>query len=131
MKLILYEINVKSTFLNRYLEVKVNQVVSKHVTDKDGVIKKNDLVEVSMDSNIDINNMENVKLEDNENLNRVHMNVDDMSDKMVEHVVHQMQFELSMVKDISCLPNFQVKQMKDYNCNCQGVLASSSCTQLL
>lgn len=78
--------DVKSTFLNRYLKLEVNQVVSKHVIDKDGVIKKNELVEVSMDATI--NNMENAKLEDNENLKRIHMNVDDMSYKMLEHFIY-------------------------------------------
>lgn len=61
LKLKFYQIGVKSTFLNRYLKVEVNQAVSKHVIDKDGVIKKNDFVEFSMDANNDINNMENVK----------------------------------------------------------------------
>lgn len=41
----------------------------------------------------------------------------DMSNKMVEHFAQQMQFEfeLSMVGVVTHFPDFQVKQMKDYN----------------
>lgn len=111
--------DVRNTFFDRYLKVYANQVVSKHVTDNDDIIKKNELVEVSMDTTIDIDNMENIKLEDNYNLKRVHVNFDDLSDKMVEHVIHQMKsdFELSMLEDVSCLIDFQVKQMNDYTCD--------------
>lgn len=60
--------DVKSDFLNRYSNGKVNQDLSNVIIDMDGVIKKDDYVEVSMDSTNDINNMEGVNVENNENL---------------------------------------------------------------
>lgn len=69
----------------------------------------------------------------NENLRIVHINVDDMSDKMVEHFVQKMQskFELSMVGDVTYFLDFKVKQMKDYTFDSQSIYAGSSCTHLL
>lgn len=130
--------DVKSLFLNRNLNVEVNQDVSNYVTDNYCVLKKDDHVDVSMDATIDINNMEGVNMEDNENLIIVHIYVEDnvlcrMSVKMLEHFVQQIQsnFELRMVGGVTYFPDFQVKQMKDYTFDSQGLYAGSGCTQLL
>lgn len=94
-------VDVKSTFLDRYLNVEVSQDASNYViekdgvikkndymevnidtsnyvTEKDGVIKKNDYVEVSMDASTNINNVEGVNVEYNENLRIVHSYVEDI-----------------------------------------------------
>lgn len=59
-------------------------------------------------------------MKDNKNLEKTHIFVDGMSDNMEELVVHQIQsdFEASMVEDVSCLPDFQVK---NYTCGSQGI----------
>lgn len=45
-----------------YLNMKVNQDVSNYVTHKDGVIKKDDNVEVNILANNDINNMKGMNM---------------------------------------------------------------------
>lgn len=79
----------------------------------------------------DVQLLEDVIVKDNENLMRVHMYVDDMSCKMVEHLIKKIwsDFELSMVGDVTYFPNFQVNQMKDYTFNSQSIYAISSCTK--
>lgn len=81
-----------------------SQDVKNYATDKDGVFKKDDCVEVNMNDTRDINNMEGVNMEDNKNLIIVHNYVKDnllcrMSIKMFEYFVQKIQskFELSMV----------------------------------
>lgn len=92
MKFKFCPMHVKITFLNRYLKVDASQFVSKHVTNKEGVIKNDDFVEVGINVATDINNMENVKLEDNENMMIIHIYVEGnvlcrMTIKMLEHFV--------------------------------------------
>lgn len=73
LKFKLYQMDIKNAFLDRYLNVKVNQDVSNVVIDMDGTIEKNDYVEVIMGDTYDINNMDGVNMEDNENLMIVHV----------------------------------------------------------
>lgn len=70
--------DAKNAFLNRYLNVKVNLDVSSDVIDMDGIIEKDDYMEVSMNDTSDINNMEGVNMEDNGNLMIVHIYVEDV-----------------------------------------------------
>lgn len=53
----LYQMDVKSVFINRYLSVEVNHDLSNDVTDMDGVIKKDNCVEVCQDASTDVNNI--------------------------------------------------------------------------
>lgn len=79
MKVRLYQINVKNSFLN---------------------------LDASLDSPTGINNMECVNMRDCEDLV-----IDTMLGRMAMEYVQQMliEFELSMIKYVSYLPNFQVK----------------------
>lgn len=69
-------------------------------------------------------------MKDNENHERALMCIEELPNKIMEHVVHQLQYdlELSMVEDVSCLPDFQVK---NYVCGSQGTYNDRSCTQQL
>lgn len=53
----LYQMGVKSVYLNRYLNVEVNQDVSNYVIDKNGVIDKDDYMEVDEDDDFPIANV--------------------------------------------------------------------------
>lgn len=130
--------DVKRVFLSRYLNVEANQDASNYVIDKDGVIKKNDYVDVNMNATTDINNMKGVNMEDNGSLFIVHIHVEDnvlcrISVKMLEHCVHQMQSEceLSMVGDVTYFPDLEGNKMKDFTFDSQSIYVRSSCTQLL
>lgn len=69
--------DMKISFLGRYLKVGINQVVSKHVNVKEYVIKKDGFMEVGMHATTDIDNIEIAKLEDNKNMLIVHFYVED------------------------------------------------------
>lgn len=53
MKFNLYQMDVKSALLNRYLNVKVSQNVSNVFINMDGIIEKDDYMEVSMEDAFD------------------------------------------------------------------------------
>lgn len=88
-KLKLYQMVVKSAFLNRYLNVEVNQDVSNYASNKDSVIKNDDYVEVDDDipfANIMKRIIENItKSQDNATKERDNMvnNVSDNIDDVV------------------------------------------------
>ena len=72
--------------------MEVNQDVSNDVTDMDGVIEKDDYVEVCQDSSIDVNNIKSVIM-------IILIFVDDnlfqiMSSTVLDHIVQQIQDEL-------------------------------------
>lgn len=97
VKFKLYQMKVKSAFLNRYLKVEVNHDVSN-----------------------DVNNMEGVIVKDNGIPMIVQIYVDDimfwrMSNKMLDLFFQQMQveFEMEMVGELTYFLGFQVKQFKD------------------
>lgn len=55
-----YQMDVKSSFLNIYLNVEVNQDNSNDVTDMDSVIENGDYVEACPDASIDVNNIKSI-----------------------------------------------------------------------
>lgn len=58
--------------------------------------------------------MEGINIRDNKDLV-----IYTMLGRMTEHCVQQMviELEVSMVKDVSFFPDFQVNQMNDYTCD--------------
>lgn len=70
--------------------MKINQDVSSVIIDIDGIIEKDDYLEVNMDNISDINNIRGVSKKDNENMMIIHIYVEDtvfyrMSSTMLEH----------------------------------------------
>ena len=80
-----YQMDVKSSFLNGYLNVEVNQDVSNDVIGMGSVIENDDYVEVCQDRNTDVNNIKNVimivLIFVDDNLFRI------MSSTMLDHLV--------------------------------------------
>lgn len=82
----LYQMDVKGSFLNRYLNVEVNQDVSNYVTDKNDVINKDDYVEVYDDIPF-VNMMKTILEKATQEKDHVVDNVNDNINKVVDDYV--------------------------------------------